>query len=233
MCDYLVLTKPAKSNIDCDENNEIYCFSGNVYILPNNYHYYSNNGLSEKSLIEMVKEFCFPDKNILDIGAHTGTYSISLAHYSKHVYAFEPQKMTYYSLCGGVALSAIKNITCINCALGSFEQEGKQLLHINSLDGGGSSLHYNAHIMEDEEIEVRTLDSFNISNISFIKIDVEDNELQVLMNGVNTLKLSNYPKILFEMNTINSALLDFLVALNYGVQQVNGYSNMYLATFIS
>jgi len=233
MCDYLVLTKPAKCNIDCDENNEIYCFSGNVYILPNNYYYYSNNGLSEKSLIEMVKELCFPDKNILDIGAHTGTYSISLAHYSKHVYAFEPQKMTYYSLCGGVALSAIKNITCINYALGSLEQEGKQLLHINSLDGGGSSLHHNAHIMEDEEIEVRTLDSFNISNISFIKIDVEDNELQVLMNGVNTLKQSNYPKILFEMNTINSALLDFLVALNYSVQQVNGYSNMYLATIIS
>jgi hypothetical protein len=70
-------------------------------------------------------------------------------------------------------------------------------------------------------------------NISFIKIDVEDNELQVLMNGVNTLKQSNYPKILFEMNTINSALLDFLVALNYSVQQVNGYSNMYLATIIS
>ena len=87
--------------------------------------------------------------------------------------------------------------------------------------------------MEDEEIEVRTLDSFNISNISFIKIDVEDNELQVLMNGVNTLKQSNYPKILFEMNTINSALLDFLVALNYSVQQVNGYSNMYLATAIN
>ena len=233
MCDYLILTKPAKSNINCDENNEIFCFSGNVYILPNFYNHYSNNGLNEKSLIEMVKEFCCLDKNILDIGAHSGTYSISLAHYSKHVYAFEPQKMTYYSLCGSVALSAIKNITCINIGLGSSEQVGKQLLHINSLDGGGSSLHYNANILEDEEIEVRTLDSFNIANISFIKIDVEDNELQVLKNSVNTLKKSNYPKILFEMNVVNSALLDFLVSLNYSVQQVSGYNNMYLATSIS
>lgn len=37
-----------------------------------------------------------------------------------------------------------------------------------------------------------------MDNISFIKIDVENNELQVLMSSENTLKRYNYPKILFE-----------------------------------
>jgi hypothetical protein len=39
--------------------------------------------------------------------------------------------------------------------------------------------------MATEQIEIRTLDNFNIENISFIKIDVEDNELHMLMNAFN------------------------------------------------
>lgn len=78
---------------------------------------------------------------MLDIGAHSGTYTISLAENCKNVYSFEPQKMTFYSLCGSIALSNIKNVTCINTGLGSEEQVGIQKLNIISLDGGGSTLH--------------------------------------------------------------------------------------------
>lgn len=91
----------------------------------------------EKNLIEWCKQFCKKDQNILDIGAHSGTYTISLADYCKNVYAFEPQKMTFYSLCGSIALSNITNTTCLNYGLGSSEQVGKQILKIISADGGG------------------------------------------------------------------------------------------------
>ena len=67
---------------------------------------------------------------MLDIGAHTGTYTVSLAQYCNHVYAFEPQKMTYYALCGSIALSNLTNVTCLNVGLGSNEQVGKQTLNI-------------------------------------------------------------------------------------------------------
>jgi FkbM family methyltransferase len=168
---------------------------------------------------------------MLDIGAHSGTYSISLAEHCKHIYAFEPQKMTYYSLCGSVALSNITNVTCINYGLGSQEQIGVKTLNIISNDGGGSSLHNNNYnILKTEEIEIKTLDSFNIDNIGFIKIDVEDNELQVLEFAQNTLKKSNYPKILFEMNNYNANLINFLKGLNYNIININNYENMYLAT---
>jgi FkbM family methyltransferase len=138
--------------------------------------------------------------------------------------------MTYYSLCGSIALSNIKNVTCINFGLGSLEQVGKQTLNIVSIDGGGSTLHTNNNILKTEEIEVRTLDSFNIDNIGFIKIDVEENELQVLLSGENTLKMSNYPKILFEMNVENKELINFLKGINYNIININGYNNMFLAT---
>jgi len=118
--------------------------------------------------------------------------------------------MTYYSLCGSIALSNIKNAVCLNFGLGTHDQLGKQTLNIISLDGGGSTLHpNNNNILQTEEIEIRTLDSFNIDNISFIKIDVENNELQVLMSSEETLRRSNYPKILFEMNENNTQLINF------------------------
>jgi FkbM family methyltransferase len=181
--------------------------------------------------MEWCKQFCNKNKNMLDIGAHSGTYTISLADHCNHIYSFEPQKMTYYSLCGSVALSNITNVTCYDYGLGSAEQVGKQNLNIVSLDGGGSSLHCNNEniILKKEEIKIVTLDSFNIQNIGFIKMDVEENELQVLMGSLDTLKNSNYPKILFEMNEINSQLLDFLKKLDYNTINISGYKNMYLA----
>jgi len=245
-CSYFILQKPNNKNIGNDDENNIITINNNnnnnskknIYILPyNNLDYYKNYGLFEKNLIEWSKQFCSIDKNMLDIGAHSGTYSISLAHLCNKVYAFEPQQMTYYSLCGSVALSNIQNIECIKYGLGSNSQVGIQTLNIVSDDGGGSTLHSNTgnntdnhKILKTETIEVKTLDRFNITNISFIKMDVEDNELNVLQGALTTLKNSNYPKILFESNTYNEKLFNFLKDLNYTIITINGVSNMFLAS---
>ena len=114
--------------------------------------------------------------------------------------------------------------------MGTTEQVGKQILNIVSIDGGGSTLHHNDNnVLLREEIEMRTLDSFYIDNIGFIKIDVENNELQVLSSAISTLKRSNYPKILFEMNEPNVQLIEFLERMHYNIIQIYGYNNMYLA----
>ena len=242
-CSYFILQKPKYTTIDNDDDNKIITIdnnnqSKNLYILPyNNLDYYKTNGLFEKGLIEWSKQFCSSDKNILDIGAHTGTYAISLAHLCNKVYAFEPQQMTYYALCGSVALSNIKNINCMKYGLGSDSQIGLQTLNIVSDDGCSSILHSggnggvgNTNVLKTETIEVKTLDRFNITNISFIKMNVEDNELHVLQGALTTLKNSNYPKIMFESNTYNEKLFNFLKELNYNVVQINGVSNMFLAS---
>ncbi|NDC39609.1 MAG: FkbM family methyltransferase, partial [Proteobacteria bacterium] len=80
-------------------------------------------------------------------------------------------------------------------------------------------------------IEVRTLDSLALQEpISFIKMDVEDNELSVLKGGQETLKRSGYPPILFESNHANTTLFEFLKGLGYGIVPIRGISNMFLAT---
>ena len=195
------------------------------------------NGISERSLIEWVREQMLvwtKDKVFLDIGAHTGTYSLLLNNMCNHVYAFEPQKSTYYALCGGVALSGAQNITCWNFGLGSVAQAGYKQLNIISEDGGGSTINHVSYPIAIETIEVRTLDmcrGFIKGKIGFIKMDVEGNELEVLKGAQQTLRENELPPILFEENGDVTAIKEFLKnTLNYKeVLQINGYSNMYLA----
>jgi len=202
-----------------------------VYLLPRtNLSYYTEHGLFESRLMEWCKQFCQKDKVFLDIGAHSGTYSISLSAYVKHVYSFEPQKMTYYALCGSVALSNKDNITCFQYGLGSKSQVGEQTLKIVSNDGGGSSLHATSGILREEQIQLKTLDSFELKDIGFIKMDVEENELYVLQGAVKTLEQNQFPPLLFESNFENQVLFDFIKGLGYTILPVRGYKNMYLAS---
>lgn len=234
---YFALSRPASSRTDdnCD-NHILHLNSGHrqVFLLPEvNLDYYWRRGLFECQLIEWSKQFCKPDKIFLDIGAHTGTYAISLAPKCREVVAFEPQKSTYYALCGSVAISGLScNITCHQVGLGSDDQVGEQLLKIVSNDGGGSSLAPAEHetTLREETIEVRTLDSFRLKNVGFIKMDVENNELNVLRGALDTLRESGYPTILFESNDSNPALFGFLKeALKYKIVPVGGVRNMFLA----
>jgi FkbM family methyltransferase len=234
---YFVLSKSATDRTDDNADNQIlHLNSGTraVFLLPEvNLDYYWRKGLFECQLIEWSKQFCKPDQIFLDIGAHTGTYAISLASRSHEVVAFEPQRATYYALCGSVAASGLSDkIVCHQCGLGSIEQVGVQSLKIVSNDGGGSSLlpSENEHIMRYETIHVHTLDSFNLRNIGFIKMDVENNELNVVRGALDTLRESNYPPILFESNGTNPALFGFLKeSLKYKIVSVGGFNNMFLA----
>ncbi len=232
-CSYFILTQNS-NYVDDNTKNQIYFLNNQqTYILPqNNINYYINNGLFESNLIEWCRQFCSSDKIFLDIGAHTGTYSIALANSCKHVYSFEPQKMTYYALCGSVALSNKKNITCLQYGLGNLNQEGIQKLKIISNDGGGSSLHAKENIIREEEIEVKVMDKVGLDGIGFIKMDVEDNEIHVIEGGIETIKRSNYPPILFESNCGNdSKICKLLKELGYKIININGYSNMFLANY--
>jgi hypothetical protein len=65
-------------------------------------------------------------------------------------------------------------------------------------------------------------------------MDVEENELNVLKGATETLKRSDYPKILFESNPADTVrrtdLFEYLTnELNYKIIAIGGYSNMYLA----
>ena len=234
---YFLLSRPVQSRVDDNGDNVILHVNPGprkIYILPEvHLDYHHKRGLFECQLIEWTKQFSCPEKTFLDIGAHAGTYAISLAHKFAKVAAFEPQKSTYNALCGSVALSGLSDkIDCYRVGLGSEDQAGEQSLKIVSNDGGGSSLNPGSTetVLREETIEVRTLDSFQLKNVGFIKMDVENNELNVIRGALNTLRESDYPTILFESNGENPELFGFLKeALGYKIVSISGVSNMFLA----
>jgi FkbM family methyltransferase len=230
---YFILSKDDRDAVNDNRRNQIFNINRSpCYLLPSvNHEYYVKHGLFESALIEWCKQFCNVDGTFLDIGSHTGTYAISLAPFAKKVYAFEPQKMTFYALCGGVALSGLHNIECRNCGLGSEDQVGFQTLNLVSSDGGGSTLQeVQGTKLATERIEVRKLDDVQIEGkISFIKMDIEGNELHVLRGAVETLHRHNYPTILFESNCEDIILFNFVRELGYNIVNVSGTYNMFLA----
>ena len=237
--EYFILTGPELGEHDADRSQVVTLSRDSVtYILPkSNLNYYCSHGLFENRLIEWSRQFCSRDKIFLDIGAHTGTYAISLAGSCKSVHAFEPQRSTYYALCGGIALSGYCNrIVAHNYGLGNQSQEGENTLNIVSADGGGSSMHVTdeTQILHKEKIQVKTLDSVlsesDSAEVGFIKMDVEDNEVFVLQGATMTLIRSNWPTILFESNRDNAAPFDCLRNMGYSIVPISGISNMFLAS---
>lgn len=203
------------------------------------------DGIYEKSLIEWAAQFLHKDKIFVDIGAHMGTYSILYAPHSKAVYSFEAQRMTYYQLCGGIALSDQSNIYAHNVGLTCPEEAGTtKTLNVISADGGGSTFDQGAvslnggKILQSEAVKMMTLDDYRLDDISLIKIDVEGYELNVLKGAQATIARSK-PKILFEAWTHpdyaakKKELFEYLASIHYSITPINGYPFMFLATPIS
>lgn len=228
-------------------------YAGTILLYPEasiDIHY--NRAILEGSLIEWCKEFCSKDGVFVDVGAHTGSYSVCLANHCKEVYAFEPQKRSFYALCGSVVLSNRQNISCFQLGFGSTFQLAnmgilkgidKFKLYIQSEDGGNSTMIEDdvdpTNVFGTEEVELTTLDIFFQSHspsgpIKLIKIDVENNEFQVIQGATKTLEKNGYPKIVFEGHPDpekQREMVDYLEnTLKYHVMPIRGYDHMYLAS---
>lgn len=134
----------------------------------------------------------------LDIGAHVGAVSIYLSRKFDRVVAFEAVPATFEFLQRNT--TEIHNITALNVAAGpgpgelyiSHYRKHGQLSHVS----GEAELAETARV---GPIPARSIDSYDFSNASFLKIDVEGYELPVLEGAVETLRRCG-PLILVEQN---------------------------------
>jgi FkbM family methyltransferase len=208
--------------------------------------WFYESGIAEKSLINnMLETMIHNNKDFLDIGAHVGTYSFLLGKKANHTYSFECNPKVFCYLAANIALHHLEDkITPYNCALGN--KEDKMDYYIRSNDGGGNGLkrlNNNDDNLKKLKIDVKTLDSFNLTNIGFIKLDVEGFEREVLEGGLATLIQNNYPPILFESwgdwkkdaNTkeLREELFNFLKNIGYEIKGLvdQNYPDMYLAIY--
>lgn len=119
-------------------------------------------------------------RTAVDVGGHVGFWSLQMAPRFSGVIAFEP--VPGFRECFGKNVLA-GNVTLHPCALGSVS--GKVRMKIDPADSGGTHVD---PVSEGGNVEMRTLDSFGLENIDFVKIDCEGFERQVVEGAKETLK---------------------------------------------
>ena len=167
-------------------------------------HHINLDGIYERYELNLVIEYLKNNQlikgSVLDIGANIGNHSLFFSKYYEHIYSFEPNPRTFQLL--KMNASLVNNIECINTGLSDSEKTAT--LSTDPSNYGASSLgkRFNNTRAFQQEVKLRTLDSFAdiyLHKIGLIKIDVEGHELAVLKGGDQFIS-KNRPTILFEQH---------------------------------
>jgi len=144
--------------------------------------------------MEVANDGCF-----VDVGAHIGIHTTRLALKGIDVYAFEPNPIVHKLLHKNV--EKLPNVKVFDCALGDRAKEAVFYIHKEQPSSGFGSLHniYARKNIQEIKVKVRTLDSFNLKNVSLIKVDTEGNEFNVLKGSIKTLR-RHKPRLILEVH---------------------------------
>jgi FkbM family methyltransferase len=157
--------------------------------------------LFEKFIVTFVKHFINPTKNIIDLGANIGTHSIIYSNYTNgKIYSFEPQKVIFDILTKNIEANNCNNIIPFN--FGASNENKKFYMNAeygNKNNQGAFRIDNTLSNMNGLEIECKKIDDLNISNVSYIKIDVEGHEYEALL-GMKNLLIREHPSIMIEIH---------------------------------
>ena len=122
-------------------------------------------------------------RSCLDIGSNIGQWTRPMANKFQKVYCFEPNPN--FREC------FTKNITEDNVELFAYGLSDRQHM---------AQQEFNSNMLEEGDggIQCRTLDSFGLTDIDFVKIDVDGFEIP-LLNGARETLAQNTPVINIEM----------------------------------
>lgn len=177
--------------------------------------------ISREDEFFILKKFIKKNQNVIDVGANIGRYSFELSNIVGKkglVYAFEPMQKSYLTLISLIILNDIKNIIPFNLAL-SDKSNFVRMKEFSALDKKSYifSTQTESRIVSDEKDSTIKysikLDDLKIKKkISFIKIDCEGFEMEVLKGGKNMIKV-NKPVLLVE--NLNNKIPKFLKTIDY------------------
>lgn len=169
-----------------------------------------------------------PGSVAIDIGANKGLYSWLLSRIAADVKAFEPNPKMFAQL----ARSVPGNVEAFEVALSDAQGEAELILPIHRngrYSNQGGSLQ-EAKYMSGKQVQrwpVRQerLDAYGFSDVSFIKIDVEGFELEVIAGASETIRRER-PVLLVEIDESQNG-----VPLHEAIGGVEalGYATYYVA----
>ena len=183
-------------------------------------------GVAEKKLMNnILSKLSFESSNFncVDVGANIGNHSVLLSNFFKKVTSFEPQKEVFEVL--KLNTRKIKNISIINKGLSDIEKNEKIRIPKNKRGMGSIVYDFPENTYYNESINLINYDDNFNEEVSYVKIDVEGYELEVIKSmGSNIKKFM--PVISFECNPTQSGLERNVAIFN--ILKSYGYDNFYV-----
>jgi FkbM family methyltransferase len=178
--------------------------------------------------MQLLGALCDPNKTGIDVGAKVGMYTYRILARSADVIAFEPNPLFNRMLeavftgkparIEPVALSSARGKAVLRLP---YDAAGGPQFGRATIDESNKLEHELVARVEQVEVETRTIDDYALSNVGFIKIDVEGHELAVLEGAERTIR-DQMPTLLIESNDDHkpggvAALIAWLRAHDYDV----------------
>jgi FkbM family methyltransferase len=193
-----------------------------------------NNGSWEPHIRNILKSVCTNGMTVIDIGANIGTHTIlmsKLVGKEGRVYAFEPTKNHIEILFHNLMINNCFNTTVYPYGCGDKNEimyADKRFLNTKISENFGAITLKTDSSIDDEEIEIKSVDSFNFSKIDVIKIDAEGMENKVI-NGMKETIFKYKPTIIVEIHNPDlENMIKIFNSIDYSLRQIH-YTWDYLA----
>ena len=184
--------------------------------LPFEYSVHVLAGEREPEL-KHLSQICPGSGVAVDVGANLGYYTFKMAKRFKHVYSFEPNPNASFP----IRTSGFHNVTLIDLALSDTHGSAELKIPVIGkvvLAGWASLIPGNCpgadhHLVR--QVELATLDEFELADVALIKIDVEGHELEVLRGARQTISASRPILIVEIKNDQVDQVSNLLVSYGY------------------
>jgi len=193
-------------------------------------------------------------ETVLDIGANIGYFSTffsKLTGQNGRVYCFEPSPENYTLLIKNIEINKAKNARAYQIAAGDCNSTLK--LYLNEENSGDNRFFSDEDAYKSVEVPVQKLDDLQEivnTEVNFIKIDIQGNELSALKGMEEILMRNNNIKIFCEYwpyglisnNTNPKDLYDYIKSLGFiiydfkeglGLKKINSFKDLNLIDFES
>lgn len=206
----------------------VFCKHGFFLVNKNDYYIAGaliSYGEYSEAEYELMSQMLFKDGDIIEVGANIGALSVPLARIAdakeKKLYCFEPQRIVFQNLCANIFVNELKNVFAFNFAVGSERTTVTcspcDYDQIGNFGGVSIDLEERDCLPRSDSVDMIVLDDFfGDKKISFIKVDVEGFEFNVLKGACNIIN-KNRPLIQVEgdRSSVVDEVSGLLLSLNY------------------
>lgn len=164
--------------------------------------------------VDVFRQFVTPTAVVIDGGALFGEHTLALSELcpAGHVIAFEPQRIPFQMLCGNCQLNSADNVDAERVALGAAAGRTRVLPLSPYCDAPWGIATTGGPV--GDSVPVRTIDSYELKRLNFVKLDLEGGEPDAILGGLETLRRCR-PVLYVEFNYNRAAIISALEMAGY------------------